>query len=147
MGFIAGDHVAWRRWWFPDEAAIGMSDGLLHDPSGEYTRYLNPGAARLDEYADCRGIILLADAGMGKSFELTAEIARRRAAGQHVARLDLGTYLSAGEVKDAVRGAVSAWEASGADDLALALDGFDEPILEIRNLSDVLLREPPGRKR
>jgi hypothetical protein len=102
MGFIAGDRVAWHRWWFPDEATIAMSDGLLHDPSGEYTRYLNPGAARLDEYADCRGITLLADAGMGKSFELTAEIARRRAAGQHVARLDLGTYSSAGEVKDAL---------------------------------------------
>jgi hypothetical protein len=141
MGFIAGDRVAWRRWWFPDEATIAMSDGLLHDPSVEYTRYLNPGAARLDEYADCRGIILLADAGMGKSFELTAEIARRQAAGQHVVRLDLGTYSSAGEVKDAVRDAASAWEASGADDLVLALDGFDEPILEIRNLSDVLLRE------
>jgi len=120
---------------------MAMSNGLLHDPSGEYTRYLNPGAAGLDEYAERRGIILLADAGMGKSFELGAEIERRQAVGQHVARLDLGGYSSAGEVKDAVRDAASAWRASGIDDLTLALDGFDEPLLEIRNLSDVLLRE------
>jgi hypothetical protein len=120
---------------------MATSNGLLHDPSGEYTRYLNPGAAGLNEYAERRGIILLADAGMGKSFELGAEIERRQAAGQQVARLDLGGYSSAEEVKDAVRDATSAWEASGTDDLTFALDGFDEPLLDTRNLSDVLLRE------
>jgi len=87
---------------------MATSHGLLHDLSGKYTRYLNPGASWLEEHAERRAIILLADAGMGKSFELGAEIERRQPARQYVERLNLGEYSSPAEVKDAVRDAASA---------------------------------------
>ncbi len=123
MGFIAGDPVPWRRWWFSDDAEVATRDGILLDPSDEYARYLNPDASHLAEYMECRGIILLADAGMGKSFELNVEVDRRRSLGHRVICFDLGEFATATEVEEAVRAAGADWQASTSEELTLAFDG------------------------
>lgn len=141
MGFVAGERVPWKRWWFLPGAEVATHDGILLDPSDEYARYLNPAASRLADHDAHRAIVLLADGGMGKSFELEAEIERRQSTGQHVARLDLGEYVTVTEVQTAVREAVDVWKDTRAEELTFAFDSFDESLFDINNLNNVLRRE------
>jgi hypothetical protein len=142
MGFADGDRVPWTRWWFPAGTEPAMlEDGILPDPSNPYFRYLNPRASTLEAHQERSVIVLLADAGMGKSYELEAETQRLQTLGQQVELVDLGEYLDATEVRSAIQEAVGRWQRSGTERLTLALDGFDEPLFSIRNLSDVLKRE------
>lgn len=84
---------------------------------------------------------------MGKSTELEQEVARLRSRGGYVKPLDLGTFATGNEVKLAVEDVVQRWQHSGADELVLALDGFDEPLVDIGNLSDLLMRALDGLDR
>ncbi|MFF4880208.1 hypothetical protein [Micromonospora sp. NPDC000668] len=142
MGFVAGDPVAWTRWWLPADVQPTLDrDGMLPDLSDMFLRHHYPKVSVLADHSERRAVILLADAGMGKSFELRAEVGRLRSEGYFVEDIDLGEHLSSSEVSDAVRQAVSRWRASGAECLTLALDGFDEPLFSVVNLGDVLRRE------
>lgn len=142
VGFISGDAVAWARWWFPAHIQPALdSDGILPDPSDQLLRRIYPDASPLAGHAERRVVIMLADPGMGKSFELSHEIERLRSLGTFVERIDLGEYLSSSEVSNAVRRAVESSQAADASGLTLALDGFDEPLFSVTNLGDVLGRE------
>jgi len=147
MGFLSGDRVEWQRWWLPVGEDVTLWDGLLPDPDRDYLRYVNKNLRRLSDSADRRARILLADPGMGKSTELEQEVARLRSRGGYVKPLDLGTFATGNEVKLAVEDVVQRWQHSGADELVLALDGFDEPLVDIGNLSDLLMRALDGLDR
>lgn len=140
MGFLSGDRVEWQRWWLPVGEDVTLWEGLLPDPERDYLRYLNPSLRRLSHSADRRARILLADPGLGKSTELELEVGRLRSAGAHVEQVDLGTFATSNEVRLALEGAVGRWQDAGAHELVLAVDGFDEPLVDIGNLSDVLIR-------
>ncbi|TCN39807.1 hypothetical protein EV644_103107 [Kribbella orskensis] len=88
-----------------------------------------------------RALVLLGEPGVGKSAELKKELARRAVTGDDVILVDLGEYTTVGEVESAIQQAVTAWKARATAELTLAFDGFDEPLLSISNLSDVLKRE------
>ncbi|MFF3910546.1 NACHT domain-containing protein [Streptomyces sp. NPDC001848] len=119
-----------------------MFDGLLPDPRGEHTRFLNKHLKELQDFAASRALVLLGEPGAGKSTELDAEVERRREAGEWVAKIPLGTYLTAPEVQGAIRDARQSWKNDGASgDLTLAFDGFDEPLVAVSNLAHVLERE------
>ncbi|MEV5470175.1 hypothetical protein AB0N37_31900 [Streptomyces griseoincarnatus] len=142
MGFVAGEHVAWTRWWGPEQAENRLFNGVLPDPRNEHTQFINRHVRRLEDFAACRALVLLGDPGTGKSSELETEINRRRTAGEHVEHILLGDLLTAEEVRDAVQGADARWRAAGSPgDLTLALDGFDEPLFALQNLAAVLERE------
>ncbi len=140
VGFLNGDPIAWRRWWLPAGEEPTLWQGLLPDPCEGNLRFLNRELVRLADSVDLRVRVLLADGGMGKSTELHSELDRLRAAGERAVLVDLGAYASTGEVKDAISEAARSWQDAGAPgDLVLALDGFDEPLFDIANLSDVLV--------
>jgi hypothetical protein len=142
MGFVSGDSLTWARWWHPSNIRPELDEhGILPDPSAAYLRHVNPDMAVLADRTEHRVVIMLADPGMGKSFELAAEIRRLRSVGHAVQHIDLGGYLSASEVTEAVRQGVSDWEAKGYENLTLAFDGFDEALFSVVNLADVLRRE------
>lgn len=141
MGLLGGDPIPWRRWWLPTDAEPTLFDGLLPDPLGQYTRYINSGAVLLEETAAARARVLLADGGMGKSTEVLVECDRLQASGEHAALIDLGAYASTGEITGAIDNAVAEWKAKGSPgDLVLVLDGYDEPLVDVANLADVLAR-------
>lgn len=101
--------------------------------------WLNGGLIRLSEASDRRARILLADGGYGKSHELQIEIERLRDAGEYVASVDLGELTSAADGRDAIASIAYDWAQSGASgDLHLTLDAFDEPLVDVINLVDVL---------
>lgn len=139
MGFVAGDRVAWSRWWGPEGVENTLFSGVLPDPQGEYTKFLNRYVRQLKDYAACRALVLMGDPGMGKSSELEAEVDRRRHAGEHVEHLLLRNFHTPGEVRDGVREADAGWRSAGSPgDLVLALDGFDEPLFAASSLASAL---------
>lgn len=139
MGLLGGDSIPWRRWWLPAGTTPTLFDGLLPEPDGEYTRYVNRNLAPLQDSDDIRARVLLADAGMGKSTELRKEVDRLRSTGQHVRLIELGAYASTGEIQGAIDDAARSWHEAGSQgDLLLVLDAFDEPLVDVVNLNDVL---------
>lgn len=103
MGFLSGDRLPWTRWWLPVDADLTTWDGVLPDPADRYTRYVNPTVRPLAASADRRARVLLADPGMGKTFELRAEIERLRSVGVHVAEIDLGEYTESADLRETIR--------------------------------------------
>jgi len=141
VGLLSGDPIPWRRWWLPAGVPPTLLDGLLPEPDGRYTRYLNRNLVPLEDSDDMRARVLLADAGMGKSTELRKEVERLRNTGRHAALIELGAYASTGEIQSAIDDAVLTWQKAGSDgDLLLVLDAFDEPLVDVVNLNDVLAR-------
>lgn len=139
MGFLHGDAVVWRRWWLPEGKQPMLWDGLLRDPLVGSQGWLNRGLLGLADTAELRARVLLADGGFGKSHELQLEIARMRDAGEHVVPIDLGELTSAADVRDAIAHAARDWEqVAVSGDLILCLDAFDEPLVDVVNLVDVL---------
>ena len=139
MGLLGGDLIPWCRWWIPVDTVPTLSDGFLPDPVGKYSRYINRGMLRLNQCVSPRARVLLADPGMGKSTELRVEVERLLAEGEHASMIDLGTFASTAEIKAALHDEVRAWETSGTEgELWLLLDGFDEPLVDVNNLSEVL---------
>ncbi|WP_406436579.1 hypothetical protein OHB14_61995 [Streptomyces sp. NBC_01613] len=137
MGFVAGDQLVWSRWWGPEQAEIQLFGGVLPDPRDDYARFVNGHLKELKDFAACRALVLLGEPGAGKSFQLEKEILRRRSSGEHVEPILLREFLSASEVREAVRDTVDRWRKAGSPgDLTLAFDGFDEPLFAIGNLAD-----------
>ncbi|MGW6769237.1 hypothetical protein ACWGBX_02305 [Streptomyces sp. NPDC055037] len=141
MGFVAGDQLVWSRWWGPEQAETRLFGGVLLDPRDDYARFVNGHLKELRDFAACRALVLLGEPGTGKSSELEKEILRRRSSGQYVEPILLREFLTASEVREVVRDAVTRWcEAGSPGDLTFAFDGFDEPLFAIGNLADVLER-------
>ena len=141
MGLLSGDQIPWRRWWLPAGASLTLFDGLLPDPWGQHTRYVNQGMVLLEQISAVKARVLMADPGMGKSTELRIECQRLQSAGEWATLIDLGEYASTGEIKGAVEDAAQAWQDSAPEgDLFLLLDSFDEPLVDVVNLSEVLAR-------
>jgi hypothetical protein len=103
VGFRTEDRLPWRRWWLPVDADLTAWDGVLPDPSGQYTRYVNPTVQPLSASADRRARVLLADPGMGKTFELRAEIERLRAVDAHMIEIDLSEFTNSADLRATIR--------------------------------------------
>jgi hypothetical protein len=138
VGFLNGDRIDWQRWWGPAGKPVHLWEGLLPDPTERNLRYLNKDLVPLAETGDARARILLADPGAGKTVELDTEVRRLRATGAAVHTIDLGAFTSSTEVKEAIESAEHDHASSG--ELVLAFDGFDEPLVDIANLSDTLIK-------
>lgn len=139
VGLLAGDQMPWRRWWLPVGAQPALIDGLLPEPYRPYSRYLDPDYSQLAQSAHVKARVLLADGGMGKSTELRRELGRLRSAGEYAALIDLGALASTVDIRSSLYEAERAWRDAGSDgDLVLVLDAFDEPLIDVVNLNDVL---------
>lgn len=154
VGYIDGEPLLWKRWWSASAAEPTLFDGLLPDPLGRHTRYLNRDLVQLVGLDTRRGRILLAEPGMGKTNEIRREVGRLRSGGDRVEEIDLGTHSDAAELRHHIREAVDRWDrATGSDgDLTFAFDAFDEPLaLGLPTLGDTvaraLSRVPPERLR
>ncbi len=144
MGFVAGDRLDWRRWWVPRGTTPHLSDGLLFEPTSDYFPHLNPDACELSELVDTRCLVLLGGPGAGKSDELARESDRLSAAGADVLAVDLGALASWAELDHLVAAELEQRLGAGVADVALVLDSFDEAVVDIVNLADVLARVLAG---
>ena len=141
MGFAAGDSVPWTRWWVRADAGLPiLANGFLDDPAGPYAEYKSIGATTLADHQSDRVVVLLGEPGIGKTHELRREAARRRGLGHDAEIIELGSMLSATDLRDAIDEAVSGWSDREHAPPALILDGFDEPSFTLHQLSNALRR-------
>lgn len=136
----ARDWFSWRRWWCPAAEDPPVSSGFLDDPAGLFATYFDYSLIELAQLDHVRCLVLLGEAGMGKSSELDVEKQRLREARLPVAGFDLGTEPDISLLRDTVLTSpeVTAWLA-GAYDLVMLLDGFDEANASLAKLPDQLI--------
>ncbi len=137
----ASDWVSWRRWWCPADEDPPVSSGFLDDPAGPFATYFDYSLVELAQLDHVRCLVLLGEAGMGKSSELDVEEQRLRDARLPVVGFDLGAEPDMSLLRDTVLTSpeVTAWLAS-ADDLVMLLDGFDEANASLGKLPDQLIK-------
>jgi hypothetical protein len=151
VGFFAESELRWQRWWHPFGDDLTLWNGMLPDPNGPSSKFLNRSLQPLAATDAYRARILLAEPGMGKSHELNVEVERLGESGSYVELIDLGDYGDGSDLRETLRAKARDWNASGADELVLALDSFDEPLLDIAalagNISRCLEAIGPGQLR
>lgn len=128
--------IPWERRWLLGDEPPTLYSGLLADSSF----YPAPSAVRLAELDGCRCLVLLGDAGAGKTTEADREVERLRSAGRLVERFDLGGYAGWGDLKSEVFDGpwMREWLAGG-ENLTLVLDGFDEAAITSAGLAEGLV--------
>jgi hypothetical protein len=138
---LASERFPWRRWWCPADEDPPLTSGFLDDPAGPYASWFDYALVELAQLDDVRCLVLLGEAGMGKSSELEAEEQRLQAAQLPVVRFDLGAEPDVPSLKETVLTSpeVAAW-LEGSGDLVMLLDGFDEAYASLGKLPDQLLR-------
>lgn len=129
-----------RFWGLFGENVLGDEHGYLCDPDAEFMTRLNPRVVTLQELADTRCLALLADPGMGKSIEIEREVARLRAGGVLVEKLDLALYTDEARLfqKTFESEAMAAWR-MGTDVLTIFFDALDESLVNVRTFGPNLL--------
>jgi hypothetical protein len=142
MRQVGGTRQPWKRWWTKELDVEVLSRGILRDPDGEHGKWLAPGLTSLADHEGTRCLVLLGDAGSGKSDELEREADRWVRRGRTVLSVDLGAQPDREALERAILQAdeTVAWMASGANDLILLLDGVDEARTTITKLPEVIDR-------
>ncbi|NJO79530.1 MAG: hypothetical protein HC827_14110 [Cyanobacteria bacterium RM1_2_2] len=139
----------WKRFWCPRSSSINPPDGggYLDDPDTEWGKACNPDLVSLEAIADVPCLVLLGEAGMGKTAAI--EAAHQQVYEQTKNLEDicsplfkLGDYGSDTELCAAIfrSNAFQQW-LSGTHKLYLFLDSLDEGLLSIKILVRILKRE------
>ncbi|MDX2212969.1 MAG: hypothetical protein SFY66_06740 [Oculatellaceae cyanobacterium bins.114] len=138
----------WKRFWCPRSGNINLADGgYLSDPDAELGKTYNPDLVSLEAIADVPCLVLLGEAGMGKT---TAIEAAHKQVCEQTKNLEdvclplfrLGDYGSDTDLCTAIfrSNAFQEW-LSGTHKLYLFLDSLDEGLLSIKILVRILKRE------
>jgi len=138
---------SWKRFWCPRSGSINLADGgYLPDPDEEWGRACNSGLVSFEAIADLPCLVLLGEAGMGKTTAIETahkEVYDRTKDSEDVClRFKLGDYGSDTELCSAIfrNDAFQAWR-QGSHKLHLFLDSLDEGVLSIKILVRILKRE------
>ena len=130
----------WERYWVSREGAFSFDyDGFLLPPSDD-TRWRNTqrtGVLKFEDIAPKPCLVLLGEPGIGKTFAVSAQVARRSAL-----HLNLGSYGAEQRLIDDSFGSApfKAWAAGGGE-LHVFLDGFDECLLRLDNVAALIAHE------
>lgn len=133
----------WTRFWCPRGDTIQVSHhGYLIDPESELGRYANQHLVQLDALLKTRCLVLLGEAGIGKSTELGSLVSPDGDTGASTTlHIDLGAFGSEEVLTADLFGCqrLRAWS-DGTHLLSIFLDGLDEALLEIPKVKSVLER-------
>jgi len=137
----------WKRFWCPQSDSIRLNGGYLPDPDSDWGRACNPKLVNFEAIADLPCLVLLGEAGMGKTTALETahkQIFERMEDAEDVCLplFRLGDYGSDTELCNAIfRSEVfQAWH-QGTHKLHLFFDSLDEGVLSIKILVRILKRE------
>lgn len=137
----------WKRFWCPQSDNIRLNGGYLPDPGSAWGRTCNPKLVSFEDIADLPCLVLLGEAGMGKTTALEAahrQIFECMQDSEDVCLplFRLGDYGSDTELCNAIfRNEVfHAWH-QGTHKLHLFFDSLDEGLLSIKILVRILKRE------
>lgn len=137
----------WQRFWCPttDNSNLDHS-GFLYDPDSEYGNFYNPHVVKFDAISDVPCLILLGEAGIGKTIATKQEYEKVEAKLQRSQDdclwFSLGDYDSDNSLCNAIfrNDRFKNW-VDGTHKLHLFLDSLDEGLLSIKILNRILKRE------
>lgn len=139
----------WQRFWCPRSSSIKLDNysGYLPDPSSDWGRACNPELVSFADIAGLPCLVLLGEAGMGKTTAIEdahKQISENTQTSEDVCLplFRLGAYGSDTELCNAIfrNQTFQAW-LSGTHNLHLFLDSLDEGLLSIKILVRILKRE------
>jgi predicted NACHT family NTPase len=135
---------SWKRFWCPRTGNISLADfGFLYDPDSEYGKQLNPDVIAFDVIASVPCLVMLGEAGMGKSTTAIQVYEEVKAAGREKCLwVSLGDYNTDAGICHAIldNADFKNW-LQGDDRLHLFLDSLDEGLLSLEILVRILKRE------
>lgn len=144
---MQGQKYGWKRFWIPrSEAVIPLSDsGFFPDPGGQSGLWLNQQVTTYEAINHFKCLVLLGEPGIGKSAAMQAEYCNQKHASSerqdNVSFLDfdLRSYGDEGRlIRDLFEGELfKAWF-SGSGILVIFLDSYDECLLELKKLGQLL---------
>ena len=137
----------WQRFWCPTTGNFNLDySGFLYDPESEYGNSYNPDLVKFDDISNIPCLILLGEAGIGKTTTSKQEYNRIEHQLQQSDHgclwFRLGDYGSSSEISQEIFGdeKLTDW-LNGTHKLHLFLDSLDEGILSIKILTRILKRE------
>ncbi|MCC6678242.1 MAG: hypothetical protein IT436_13965 [Phycisphaerales bacterium] len=122
----------WTRFWSPTGQSIATESGYLLDPLSQAGQYLNKYLVSSANLPDDPVLILLGEAGTGKS----SEVKRLARPGDYL--VDLGEFGSDATLASAIEAGVQ--EVSGNASLRLFLDGLDEAMIGVPQAAATIVR-------
>jgi len=137
----------WKRFWLPrSEATIPLYDGgYFPDPDSQYARWLNPEATTYEFIDHYPCLVLLGEPGIGKSTAIEAacqyqdDKMKETRENVEVLNLDLRSYGEAERlIQDLFECEIFKTWRSGSGVLAIFLDSYDECLLELKKLGQLL---------
>jgi hypothetical protein len=125
-----------------DRRRDSRRERFLDDPQGPFAQYMQFKTVQLADVNDTPCVILLGEAGLGKSTELRLDEARLAAAGIDVVRVDLGDEVDLDGLKATLDAdpIYAAWKTNASRHLVLLLDSFDEAAITIAKLASSLTK-------
>ena len=138
----------WSRFWYPRGTSLNVDgDGYPYDPEDRYGKARQPAAVGADAVLTTRCVVLLGEAGSGKT-QSVSSLASSRSSGdadESVAMHRLGEFGSVDAIDREVFHAEEFLASqSGGRALALFLDGLDEALVGVDNLVGLLQRRLRG---
>ncbi len=137
----------WQRFWCPTTGNLTLDySGFLHDPESEYGNSYNPDLVKFDAISDIPCLILLGEAGIGKTTATKQEYEKIEAKLQRSQDkclwFSLGEYDTDNNLCHAIfkDEKFKKW-LDGTHKLHLFLDSLDEGLLSIKILTRILKRE------
>jgi predicted NACHT family NTPase len=134
---------SWKRFWCPLTGSISLADfGYLFDPDSEYGKQVNSDVVPFNAIASMPCLIMLGEAGMGKSTAAKQAYELIKAGGGECLWIGLGDYNSDTDLCNAIfrNSTFQSW-LQGNNHLHLFLDSLDEGMLSIQTLVRILKRE------
>ena len=136
----------WQRFWCPTTGNLNFDfSGFLYNPELKYGSSYNPDIVKFDAISDIPCLVLLGEAGIGKTTATKQEYKRvehqLQQSEDDCLWFSLGDYDKS-EISQAIFGneKFTAW-LNGTHKLHLFLDSLDEGILSINILTRILKRE------
>jgi hypothetical protein len=142
----------WRRFWYRRGSTIHLTDdGYLLDPESEWGRLADDSIKPLASLEPVRCLVLLGEAGIGKSTELRRlRCAARATPPDAVLEIDLGEYGDELSLRrDLFECATFEEWKRGSGQLTMLLDSLDEALIEMPKVAATLkrgLRDAPLKR-
>jgi predicted NACHT family NTPase len=144
---MPNNRYEWKRFWLPrSKAAIPLSDGgYFPDPDSEYARWLNPEATTFELIDHYPCLVLLGEPGIGKSTAMDAacqhqnDKTKESRENAEILNLNLRSYREVERlINDLFESQIFKTWLSGSGKLVIFLDSYDECLLELKKLGQLL---------
>ncbi|MBD2393585.1 hypothetical protein H6G11_04855 [Cyanobacterium aponinum FACHB-4101] len=140
-------NYSWQRFWCLNEDSLQLdNEGFLTDPENDYERYYNPNLVTLENISHIPCLILLGEAGIGKTTTMKAEYKKQKPQIEQLEDVclwfNLGDYSVPKDLEDEIFGSetFTKWE-NGNNKLHLFLDSLDEGLLSLKIITRIIKKK------